>query len=380
MHTKAFRNRKHSRSNAAVMLALMGVFALITAATYGARIKDISSVKGIRSNPLYGFGLVVGLDGTGDGSDFTNEVTSNMLERLRVGRNLEEIDGDNVAAVMVTAELPPFARKGTKTDVTVSSFDQSTSLRGGTLLMTPLKGADGQVYSVAQGPISVSGFSFSAEAASVSQGHTTVGRIPNGAIVEKEVKTDFVKDGAIMFCLNDPDFVTASRMAKVINEKSEAKARVVDPATVGVRIDVNGTGRHLMPKIARIQRLELTPGQAAVVIINERTGTVVAGSNVSLSKVAISHGNLTVITRERPQVSQPQPFSETGETREVPRSDVEVTERSSTDGGLAVLDDSPTVSDVARALNALGVGPRDIISIFQALSQAGALHAELKII
>jgi flagellar P-ring protein precursor FlgI len=245
--------------------------------------------------------------------------------------------------------------------------------------MTPLEGADGQVYAVAQGPISVSGFSFSAEAASVSQGHTTVGRIPNGATVEKEIKTDFMQDGAIMFCLKDPDFVTASRMAKVISQKTEARARVVDPATVGVRIDESGTGRDLMTRIARIQRLKLTPGQAAVVIINERTGTVVAGSNVSLSRVAISHGNLTVITRERPQVSQPQPFSETGETREVPRSDIEVTERSATEGGLAVLNNSPTVSDVAQALNALGVGPRDIISIFQALSQAGALHAELKI-
>jgi flagellar P-ring protein precursor FlgI len=366
-----------------VLLASLSVFMLCSVLAevgHGARIKDIASIKGIRSNPLYGFGLVVGLDGTGDGSDFTNKVVNNMLDTLRIGRNTEEIDdGDNVAAVMVTAELEPFARKGTRIDVTVSSFDQSTSLRGGTLLMTPLKGADGQVYAVGQGSVSVGGFSFGADAASISQGHTTVGRIPNGAVVEKEVPTSFVEDGQISFCLKDPDFVTASRIADVIESQSWASACVVDPATVRVNLVADGNTRMIMEKIARIQRLTLTPGQAAVVIINERTGTVVVGSNVSLSEVAISHGNLTVITRERPLVSQPQPFSETGQTVVVPRSDIEVTENSTTKGGLAVLEDSPTVSDVAQALNALGVGPRDIISIFQALSQAGALHAKLKI-
>lgn len=360
------------------MLAL-AVMVWAVPASYGARIKDISSVKGIRSNSVYGFGLVVGLDGTGDGSDFTSEVANNMLEQLRVGRNLEEIDGDNVAAVMVTAELEPFAHEGTEVDVVVSSFDQSSSLRGGTLLMTPLKGADGEVYVVGQGAVSVSGFSVEADGGDVSEGHTTVGRIPNGGVIEKEVKTDFVDDGGITFCLNDPDFVTATRMAEVINEKTEASAHVIDPATVGVEITSDGNEKKIMSRIARIQRLSLTPGQEAVVVINERTGTVVAGSNVSLSRVAISHGNLTVITRERPEVSQPQPFSEAGETVEVPRSDIEVSEESTNDGGLAVLENSPTVSDVAQALNALGVGPRDIISIFQALSEAGALHAELKI-
>lgn len=366
-------------ANAALWMALLLGALWATGDAGGARIKDISSVRGIRSNPLYGFGLVVGLAGTGGGSDFTGEVTGNMLEALQVGRDVAGLDADNVAAVMVTADLPAFARKGTKIDVVVSALDKSSSLRGGTLLMTPLKGADGRVYAVAQGPLSVAGFSFGAAAANVQQGHSTVGRIPGGATVETEVHSDFITDGGVTLCLNRPDFVTARRVAEVINSKSDSKARLADPGTVKVFLASPEDKQEMMQQIAQLQALEVAPDQRAVVIINERTGTVVAGSEVSLSQVAISHGNLTVITREEPQVSQPPSFSDSGETRTVPRSSMEVLEEPISEGGLTVLNNSPTVSDVARALNLLGVSPRDIIAIFQALKQAGALHAELRI-
>lgn len=362
------------------VLVLVSSAVLLCCAARGARIKDITSVKGVRSNSLYGFGLVVGLAGTGGGSDFTSDVTRNMLESLQTGRGISDMEAANVASVMVTADLPPFASKGTEIDVTVSTLDESESLRGGTLLLTPLKGADGRVYAVAQGPVTVGGFSFGGQAAEVQQGHPTVGRIPNGAAVERTVDTEFMSGGRITLCLNQPDFVTANRIAQVINQKSSSHATVEDPGTVAVELDAHGDKPTMMGHIAQLQRLTVSPDQKAVVIINERTGTVVAGSEVSISKVAISHGNLTVITSESPQVSQPPPLSESGETRTVPRTEVQVQEEATNEGGLAVVKNSPTVSDVARALNVLGVGPRDIIAIFQALKQAGALHAELKII
>ncbi len=361
------------------LLSLLVAGVLSCTFASGARIKDITSVQGVRSNPLYGVGLVVGLSGTGGGGDFTSDIAQNMLESLQTGRGISDLEASNVASVMVTAQLPPFASEDTDIDVTVSALDESESLRGGTLLLTPLKGADGRVYAVAQGPLTVGGFSFGGEAAEVQQGHPTVGRIPNGATVEKTVDTEFISSGKVTLCLNKPDFVTANRIAQVINDKAAARARVEDPGTVSVRLGRNGDKPEMMGRIAQLQRLSVTPDQKAIVIINEKTGTVVAGSEVSISKVAISHGNLTVITSESPQVSQPPPFSESGETETVPRTEVEVREESAKEGGLAVMEDSPTVSDVARALNVLGVGPRDIIAIFQALKQAGALHAELQI-
>jgi flagellar P-ring protein precursor FlgI len=345
----------------------------------GARIKDIASVQGVRANQLYGFGVVVGLSETGSGSEFSAQLARHMLLRNSISRGLPELEADNLTAVTVTADLPPFARPGTEIDVTVSALDEATSLRGGTLILTPLKGPDGRVYAVAQGPITVGGFSFEGAAAEVQQGHPTVGRIPNGAIVERGVETNVVEDGALKLCLRHPDFTTAGRMASAINDKLSVRARPVDAGVVQVELgDVRGRS-EIMRRISRIEQLRVRPDQEAVVVVNEKTGTVVAGSHVSLSRVAISHGNLTVITEERPQVSQPPPLSRLGLTRVLPRTRIRVEESAIEEGGLNVLRRSATVGELARAMNLLGVGPRDIIAIFQALKQAGALHAKLKI-
>ncbi len=342
------------------------------------RVKDITTIQGVRSNQLYGFGLVVGLAGTGGGSDFTAELARNMLVKMQVGRGLSEIEPENIAAVIVTADLPPFARKGTTLDVTVSAFDESTSLRGGTLLLCPLTGADGRVYAVAQGALTVGGFAFGGAAATVQQGHPTVGRIPNGATVELEVHTEFLRDNSFTLLLRTPDLATAGRMADAVTAETEAHAVVADPGRVRVQLPDAIERERIMHLVGRIQMLEVEPDLAAVVVINERTGTVVAGHDVSISTVAISHGNLTVITQELPQVSQPPPLSG-GETETVPRTAMRIIESPLQEGGLSVINRSATVSEVARALNLLGASPRDIISIFQAMEEAGALHAELRI-
>ena len=354
------------------MLLLVGVLQ-----ARAARIKDISTIQGIRSNQIRGFGLVTGLAGTGSGSDFTAEIARNMLTQMRAGRGLSEIEADNIAAVIVTAELPPFARQGSKIDVVVSTLDDSKSLRGGTLIQTPLSGADGEVYAVAQGPLSVASFAYEAEGASIQQGHPTRGRIPDGAIVEKGVGAEFLRDGHFTLTLHDPDFVTAGRVASAIELESKASARVVNPGSIEVTLSGTLSRNLMMEHIGAIQGLSVRPDSQAVVVINERTGTVVAGQEVGISSVAVSHGTLTVITKEQPEVSQPPGF--TGETRTVPRSGVAVMEGSTEKGGLNVLKNAASVSDVARALNALGASPRDIIAIFQAIKQAGALHAKLKI-
>jgi len=382
------RNEKTTNGNltkrrmptlAGPLLALAMVGLLLCAPSQAARIKDISTVRGVRGNQLFGFGLVVGLAGTGDGSSFTSEVAKNMLLKLRVGRGLSDVPAGNMAAVMVTTELPPFARKGTQIDVTVSTIDECKSLRGGTLLLTPLSGADGQVYAVAQGPLSVGGFTFGGAAANVQQGHPTVGRIPGGANIEREVPAGFVDHGLVTLCLRRPDFTTALRLAEVINDSTDAEAEVADAGTVRVQLAAAATQNQLMEQIGEIQMLEVHPDSRAIVVVNERTGTVVAGQNVSISSMAISHGNLTVITQEMPEVSQPAAFSETGETVQVPRTEMRIIETPLKEGGLTVLNRSTTVSEVARALNLLGASPRDIISIFQAIKEAGALHAELRI-
>jgi len=357
---------------------LLACALILCAPVRAARIKDITTVEGIRTNQLYGFGLVVGLAGTGGGSDFTAELTRNMLERMRVGRGLEELDADNISAVVVTADLPPFAREGTRIDVTVSALDEATSLRGGSLLLTPLMGADGQVHAVAQGPLMVGGFSFGGEAATVSQGHPTVGRISGGATIEQDVHSEFLRDGTFTLCLNAADFATARRIAEAVRAGADADCTVIDAGTVRVRLDETLTTGQALEEIARVQALEVIPDTRAVVVINERTGTIVAGQNVGIASVAISHGNLTVITREEPEVVQPRPFS-SGTTERVERTEITILERPVQAGGLTVVRKGTTVSEVARALNALGAGPRDIISIFQAIKEAGALHAELRV-
>jgi flagellar P-ring protein precursor FlgI len=347
----------------------------------GTRIKDITSLEGDRPNQLYGLGLVIGLDGTGGKSLFTQQLAVDMLQKLDVSSKIvtefktdSVFKSENIAAVMVTTELPAHARRGSKIDVTVSSLD-GASLQGGTLILTPLRGVDGAVYAVAQGELSIGGFAFTGAAAKAQKNHPTVGRIVNGAIVEKEALANVDICGKLRFLLKNPDYMTAQAIARSINSLFPATASVVDSGTVQVTL-ANGTNHGIAgiaEFVGEIGLLEVLPDSPARVIINERTGTVVAGERVRISTVAIAHGNLTITTSEEPQVSQPLPFSR-GETTVVDRTQVDVTEQG---GGLQVLDATVTVADLARALNALGVTPRDLIAIFQAIKEANALHAEL---
>jgi flagellar P-ring protein precursor FlgI len=364
-------------------VAVAGVLAVAIsafAAPAGSRIKDITSLEGDRPNQLYGLGLVIGLDGTGGKSLFTQQLAVDMLQKLDVSSKIvtefktdNVFKSENIAAVMVTAELPSYARRGSKIDVTVSSID-GANLQGGTLLLTPLRGVDGEVYSVAQGELSIGGFAFSGQAAKAQKNHPTVGRIVNGGIVEKEALGAVDLGGFARLLLKHADYHTAQAIAKSINANHAGAAAVIDAGTVRVTRPKNFDG-DLGEFISSISLMEVMPDVPARVVINERTGTVVAGERVRISTVAIAHGNLTITTAEEPQVSQPLPFSD-GETTVVDRTRVDVQEQG---GALQVIEQSVTVAELARALNALGVTPRDLISIFQALKQAGALHAELVI-
>ncbi len=346
------------------------------------RIKDITDVAGARSNQLFGFGLVVGLDGTGSRSTFTQQVAVDMLQRLGTTTQIfsqlpaeSVIRSTSISAVMVIAELGPFTRKGGRIDVTVSALDDARSLQGGTLIFTPLRGADGQVYAVAQGPVSVGGFSVTGQAAGIQKNHLNVGRIPGGAIVEKEAPGEIFRHGRATLLLKDPDMNTARLIAKVINERYAGAATAIDPGAVVVCPPADPCKTPLQ-FLAEIGLLEVVPDLPARVVINERTGTVVAGEHVTISPTAVSHGNLYIGVSERPIVSQPGVFAP-GQTAIVPRTQIGAVEQQAR---LVVLPPTTTVADVARALNALGVTPRDLIAIFQALKQAGALHAELIII
>jgi flagellar P-ring protein precursor FlgI len=344
----------------------------------GSRIKDITSLEGDRPNQLYGLGLVIGLDGTGGKSLFTQQLAVDMLQKMDVSSKIvtesksdNVFKSENIAVVMVTTELPSNARRGSKIDVTVSSMD-GASLQGGTLILTPLRGVDGEVYAVAQGELSIGGFSFTGAAAKAQKNHPTVGRIVNGAIVEKEALGNIDLGGRVRFLLKNPDYMTAQAMVRSINGLYPGSASVVDSGTVQVKVP-NAARCNIAELVGEIGLLEVMPDSPARVIINERTGTVVAGERVRISTVAIAHGNLTITTSEEPQVSQPAPYSR-GETAVVDRTRVDVTEHG---GGMQVLEQSVTVADLARALNALGVTPRDLIAIFQAIKEANALHAEL---
>jgi flagellar P-ring protein precursor FlgI len=346
------------------------------AAAAAVRIGDIGHIDGVRQNQLMGYGLVVGLNGTGDGkgTGFTSQSISNMLEHLGLNVPKQALKVRNVAAVLVTTELPPFARPGTRIDVTVSSIGDASSLEGGMLVQTPLKAANDSTYAVAQGPLSIGGFSAAgAGGNAVSRGHVTVGRIPGGAIIERAVPAPLVRSGRIRVVLDEADFRTASRVAAAIN-REYGGARPLDASTVDVQVP-DHLGRHqLVDFLANVESLTIMPVEHARVVINERTGTVIAGGSVQILPVAISHGGLTVRVRTRQVVSQPQPFSELGETVVVPEGDVAVEESTAS---LAYFDQAATIQELATALNTLGVTPRDLIAIFQALKQAGALQAEL---
>ncbi|KPK49693.1 MAG: hypothetical protein AMK72_03930 [Planctomycetes bacterium SM23_25] len=362
------------------LTALLAGLVLVAAgaAATAERIKDIADIQGVRSNPLQGMGLVVGLSGTGDGAALTTRVLANLLRRFE-GLNVAPADlvGDNVAVVMVRAELPPFARRGVKIDVEVSAIGDAESLQGGTLLMTPLRGADGEVYAVAQGPLIIGGFSASGERSAISQNHTTVGRIPRGADVEREELATFVEDGTVTFNLKNPDFSTAEAVRTAVNALFADAAETIDPGTVRVRMPMRLARGQVASFLDRIGQLIVDVDMPALVIINERTGTVVVGENVGISTVAISHGNLSIITQEKEAFSQPLPFSRTGTTGRIRQTDITAVEE---EGPLHVVERKVSVQELARALNAMGLTPRDLISIFQALRQAGALQAELKVI
>ncbi len=345
-----------------------------------ARIKDIAEFEGVRENHLVGYGLVVGLDGTGDDLDsavFTRESLIGMLQRLGVSARSEDLDTDNVAAVMVTADLPPFARQGNRLDVTVSALGDADSLLGGTLLVTPLLGADGEVYAVAQGPVAVAGFSAGGEAEEVSQGVATAGRIPNGAIIERELDFDIAGMGSVKVSLRNPDFTTARRLAQAVNASLRAPlARQLDSSTVVVRVPAQYPG-GTVALLTEIEQLRVATDQAARVVIDEQSGIIVMGENVRISTVAIAQGNLTIRITETPQVSQPTPFSRGGTTQTVDRTAVEVDDDA--ERRMAVLPAGVSLQELVNGLNALGIGPRDMITILQAIKAAGALQAEIEV-
>ncbi|MHC1765501.1 MAG: flagellar basal body P-ring protein FlgI [Verrucomicrobiia bacterium] len=343
----------------------------------GSRIKDIAMVAGARDNQLVGYGLVAGLAGDGDKNlVFTIQSVANMLQRFGINVPAATLQSKNVAAVMVTADIPAFVKNGTRLDVTVSAIGDAKSLQGGVLLQTPLMGADGKVYAVAQGALAVGGFvggTGGAGGATVQKNHPTVAQIAGGALVEQEVPTAIVHNEKLELLLRSPDFTSAARVAAAINAAFPSSAEAVDSTSVRVRVPP-GHARAPVEFLARLEALEVTPDIPARVVINERTGTIVATSKIRISTCAVSHGELTINIASTLDVSQPGPFSQGGTTAVTPRTDTTVTESK---GTMITLPEMPTIEKVAAGLNAIGVSPRDMMAIFQAMKQAGALQAEL---
>lgn len=350
--------------------------------THATRIKDLADIEGVRDNHLLGYGLVIGLNGTGDDirkSVFTRQAIVNMTKRLGMSLTpdlLRQLRTQNVATVIVTADLPPFARPGSSIDIMVSSIGDASSLSGGTLMMTPLKGPDGTTYAVAQGPLAVGGIAFGGRAARVQQNFPTAARVSNGAIVERSVNFALPPSGDLLFQLRETDFTTAARMTDAINGSfGEGTARSMDSGTVQVRKPAAYTG-DLVTFIADLERIEIEPDTPARVVLNERTGTIVMGQDVRISTVAVSHGNLNLVISESVQVSQPDPLAG-GDTVVAPVTTIDLMED---EGNLVVLDMGVNIGEIAKALNAIGATPRDLIAIFQAIKAAGALHGELVIL
>lgn len=339
------------------------------------RIKDLVQFDGVRGNDLVGYGLVVGLNGTGDGlrnAPFTEEIMSNLLERLGVNVAGEDFRPKNVAAVLVTATLPPFARSGAQIDVSVSAIGDAKSLLGGTLVLTPLNGADGQVYAVAQGTIIAGGVSAEGAAARVVQGVPTAGIIPNGGRIEREVAFDFSTLEIIRLALRTPDFTTAARIETAINHAfRKPVASMIDPGTV--TLDLTGSGASPAHVLQKVENLLIEPERRARVVVDQRSGTIVMGEDVRISRVAVAQGGLTLRVEEFPAVIQPNPFSE-GETVIVPRTAAGIEQDPGT--GLAEVSGGTNLSDLIAGLNALGVAPHDMIDILKTINAAGALHAE----
>ncbi len=350
------------------------VFGLMSSLS-ASRIKDLTTIQGQRDNQLVGYGLVVGLAGDGDSqqADYTVRSIANMLQRFGVNLPPDDLRSKNVAAVMVTADIAAFGKPGSRLDVVVSSIGDADSLTGGVLLQTPLLGADDEVYAVAQGSVLVGGFSAGGEEASLTQNHPTVGKVPGGAIIEREIHTQVIQDGGLVFLLRDPDYASAVLMAETINQFFPDSARALSPQGVGVNIPTEFLGSETT-FIASVEAIRMEPDVAARVVMNERTGTIVATSDVRLSEVAVSHGNITVAVARTPMISQPGALAQGGETVVESVTDLEVVQN---EGGFSRLEPAPTLRQLTDSLNLLGVSPRDMMSILQALKRAGALHAEL---
>ena len=371
------------KSSIILLMAILLLAPVGIPSSEAARIKDLVNVTGVRTNKLIGFGLVIGLANTGDQATnvfFSIQTMVNMLQKLGVTvpqDRVNQLQFKNAATVMVTAELPAFARQGDRIDVVVSSLGDSRSLQGGTLLMTPVKGTDSITYAVAQGPVSIGGFSIQGLAQGVQKNHPNVGRITGGATVEKELPDFFNNKKEISLSLKSTDFTTGSRIAKAINFKmKDIFAEPIDGRTIRVKVPkfyLNNVSGF----VTKIETLEVEPDTVAKVIIDERTGTVVMGENVRISTVAVAHGNLFVQITESPEVSQPPPILSRGQTAVVPRTDITVEEE---EERLLIVPKGVGIGEVVNALNAIGVTPRDLIAILQAIKASGSLHAELEVI
>lgn len=361
-------------------LAVVFFICLFSTGAYGARIKDIAFIEGVRPNQLIGYGIVVGLNGTGDKTSavYTMQSIANMLNRMGMKFDPTTIRVKNAAAVLVTAELPAFTKTGAKIDVLVSSLGDATSLQGGTLISTPLKGPDGAVYAVSQGAVSLAGFSAGGGTGnSVVKNHQTAGKIPNGAIIEKDVPVNLFGRESLQLSLRDPDFTTAERVVDEINKSfSSNVAMAIDAGSVSLSVPEEYRD-SVVRYISRIEALDVRPDAVTKVVVNERTGTVVMGERVRLSTVAISHGDISIEIKTQYYISQPPAFSPKGETVVVPVEQTDVQEEKSK---LIIMPEGVTLGDVVRALNLIGVTPRDLVAILQSIKAAGALQAELEII
>ncbi|KFL28427.1 flagellar basal body P-ring biosynthesis protein FlgA [Devosia riboflavina] len=357
----------------------MSLAPLAQVAAAPARIKDIVDVEGVRENQLVGYGLVVGLNGTGDSlnnSPFTKQSLQSMLERLGVNTQGENVRTANVAAVMVTASLPPFAAQGSRMDVSIASLGNAKSLQGGTLLVTPLLGADGEVYAIAQGPVAINGFRAEGESASIVSGVPTTGRISSGALIEREIDFELGSQHSLRLTLRNSDLTTARRIAMAINDFIGAPTAVPeDPATVRLTLPVNFNG-NIVDLLTDIEQLIIQTDQSAKIVIDENSGIIVMGKDVRVSSVAVAQSNLTVSIAENPEVVQPLPFSQ-GQTAVEPNTDLNVTQ---TDTALQVIKESVTLQELVDGLNALGISPRDLIAILQAIKATGALQAEIEVL
>lgn len=364
-----------------ITVLILSFFSSSSTITYGSittRIKDITYVQGVRDNYLFGYGLVVGLQGTGDRTTFTftRQLAKNVFEKLGVVTSTTAFDSDNIAAVLITAKIHSFAKPGDRIDALISSVGDARSLEGGVLIHTTLQGIDNEVYAVAQGPLSIGGYNVSGAAEQTRKNIATTAYIPGGALVEKEIPVHVFFENAIRLSLFDNDFTTAHRLMSVVNIIYPGSAHAISAGEVEIVPPQEFRSIDKITQfISMIEELPISPDAIARVVINERTGTIVAGENVRISTVAVAHGDLTITINERQEASQPPPFAPTSATTQVlDRTTIDVEEK---EGKLHVIPDGVNISEIARALNVLGVTPRDLISIFQAIKKAGALHAEL---